>query len=355
MNDVRWEGLFLGTAIGDAIGLPREGLSRRKAQKIFGRTLKPALVVIPYWQRMMTCSDDTEHLWLTATVLLQSENNVALFEEDLARQLKIWSLALPVGAGAATLKACGKLLLGISPKYSGVYSAGNGAVMRAPVIGAYYAEDEESLIAILYASTYITHQDPKVFNGALAVALAAALLMENSELDGLEIRQCYFDKVFMHIKEGELHNHLKKAQSCLVENSTLQEYADQVGILTHKGISGYVNHTVPAVIYAWLLNFGDYEQTITDLIMLGGDTDSTAAIAGALSGITVGSVKMPQDWLLSIYNAPLTMNKLKQMSEAMARRDEMLRPKISFIAFAIRNILLLPIILLHGFRRLLPF
>jgi len=65
-----------------------------------------------------------------------------------------------------------KLLVGVSPKRAGVFSAGNGPAMRAPILGVLIA-DESQLAAFARASTRLTHIDPKAEIGALAIAFAA--------------------------------------------------------------------------------------------------------------------------------------------------------------------------------------
>ena len=62
--------------------------------------------------------------------------------------------------------------LGFSPARSGVKSAGNGAVMRAPIIGAWF-DDPDRIAPFVDASTAITHRDPRARSGALAIAIAA--------------------------------------------------------------------------------------------------------------------------------------------------------------------------------------
>ena len=49
------------------------------------------------------------------------------------------------------------------------------------------------------------------------------------------------------------------------------------------GISGYAYHTVIMAIYAWFHHRNDFHGTIESIIACGGDTDTTAAIAGALA------------------------------------------------------------------------
>ena len=103
------ESCILGTALGDAVGLPCEGLSRARQSKWFGDKT-PTL----YFGRRMV-SDDTEHTILVAQALVQSRGDAEKFERALSKGLRRWFLLLPAGAGLATIKACLKLCVGVSP------------------------------------------------------------------------------------------------------------------------------------------------------------------------------------------------------------------------------------------------
>ena len=70
-------------------------------------------------------SNDTEHACITAQAIIASGGNTAIFQQQMAWRLRFWLLGLPAGVGLATLRALVKLWLGFSPKYSGVFSAGN--------------------------------------------------------------------------------------------------------------------------------------------------------------------------------------------------------------------------------------
>jgi hypothetical protein len=63
-------------------------------------------------------------------------------------------LVLPAGVGKATAHSCIKLQLGIRPSRSGVYSAGNGPAMRAPLLGA-TMDDVSQLLEFVRASSLI--------------------------------------------------------------------------------------------------------------------------------------------------------------------------------------------------------
>lgn len=163
-------GCLLGTAVGDALGLPYEGMSRLRAQRLAGSLDRHRFLP----GRGMV-SDDTEHTCMVAQSLIESAGDDARFLGALARRLRWWLLALPAGTGLATLRAGVKLLIGVPPAASGVWSAGNGAAMRAPVIGAAYGHDRERLIRLVRASTRLTHRDPRAEHGALRRVLPQVL------------------------------------------------------------------------------------------------------------------------------------------------------------------------------------
>lgn len=352
MNNNQILGLFLGTAVGDAMGLPRENLSPKRSMKLFGKAIQPSLVVIPKLMRFSVCSDDTEHLWITADALICSQNSPELFSKFLSCNMKKWLLSFPVGAGKASLKASIKLLLGIAPDKSGVYSAGNGPAMRAPIIGAFFANNSEKLDQFLKISTIMTHTDPQAEEGAWVIAQAAALIVRANPQE-TPIEQ-FFDLVLSKIHSEQLKQALQLAKDYLIAGQSFEEYLVAMN-LDKNGISGYIGHTVPAVIYAWLYYFGDYQKGVEAVILAGGDSDTTAAILGALMGMSVEPKKdIPKEWLDGIYNAPISVQKLMQISDAVVEQNIDKIPKISWWLQWLRNIALLMIVLLHGFRRLLP-
>ena len=170
MNQKSITGCLLGTAIGDSFGLPYEGLSKQRQNKLF-----PNIKNHNFIFNKGMISDDTEHTCMVAQSLIVSAGNTSIFTKKLAFRLKWWLIGLPAGIGSATLKSIIKLWLGFPPHKSGVFSAGNGAAMRSTIIGVCYGDDIQKLRDLVRASTRLTHTDIKAEYGALAVALAAYL------------------------------------------------------------------------------------------------------------------------------------------------------------------------------------
>lgn len=160
---------LLGTAVGDSLGLPYEGLAT-------GRVLR--FMPLPLRQRMLFghgfLSDDTIQSALVLRSLIRFPDDPARFRADLAKSLRVWFLSVPPGIGLSTIKACTRLCLGSSPDRSGVRSAGNGAAMRSAVIGAFFHQDAEARMRFVEASATVTHTHPLAIQGSQLIALAAA-------------------------------------------------------------------------------------------------------------------------------------------------------------------------------------
>lgn len=302
-------------------------------------------------------SDDTEHTCLIARALIASAGDPAAFERRFARDLKRWLLLVPAGVGLATLRAALKLLVGVPPSRSGVFSAGNGPAMRAALIGVCYGNDPARLRALVRVSTRITHTDPKAEYGALAVALAAHHARQG-DLDG----ECFVRALADLLAPGdpaaaELTRLAGGAADSARRGDTTQAFAAQTLSLPN-GVSGYVYHTVPVALHAWFRHPADLRAAVQSVIACGGDTDTTGAITGALVGAGVGRAGIPAALLDNLAEWPRTVAWMERLAERLADIVEKGRPEpppaLPALGLAARNLVFLVVVLFHGLRRLLP-
>ncbi|MBS1455118.1 MAG: ADP-ribosylglycohydrolase family protein, partial [Lentisphaeria bacterium] len=126
----RVTGLLLGTAAGDSLGLPGEHLGRKRWLRRFPGPLRQRFL---FGHGMI--SDDTEHTIMAAQAVLSSGGDPESFLLSFSWRLRYWLLFLPSGCGWGTLRSVIRLWSGLSPRESGVASAGNGAAMRSAVFG----------------------------------------------------------------------------------------------------------------------------------------------------------------------------------------------------------------------------
>lgn len=273
------------------------------------------------------------------------------FERQLASHLKCWLLTCPAGVGLATLRACLKLLLGCGACRSGVYSAGNGPAMRSAILGV-MASSEEECCELVRRSTRITHTDPKAEEGAWVVAQAARLARDTSRVEPV----VFLQKMCDAIEGEELREHLGAALVSLDAGHSPRQFAEARG--WSRGISGYINHTVPAALYCWAASPTKFREVVTSAVKLGGDTDSVAAIAGAIAGANLGAEKLPEDWIKRLAEWPRTvgwMDELaRSLSACLSSNEAVTPPPMHWPITLLRNAVFATIVLGLGFRRLLP-
>ncbi|MBI3865989.1 MAG: ADP-ribosylglycohydrolase family protein [Planctomycetia bacterium] len=341
-------GSLLGTAVGDAIGLPYEGLSRRRSAQLLGEPDRHRLVL----GRGMV-SDDTEHSCMVLQALIACRGDPDRFAENFSQGLRWWILGVPAGVGFATLKAALKLWTGFLPRHSGVFSAGNGPAMRSAVLGA-AVDDVQCLQRFVRESTRITHRDPKAEYGAMAVALAAHLASRGAVVSGSE----FLVELSQVVESGagEFVTLAGKAVESADRDETTPAFAASLGL--ERGVSGYVYHTVPVALHAWLSNQHDYRTAVSEVVRCGGDTDTTAAIVGGIVGAAVGKSGIPADWLDGLWEWPRTTAWMERLAGQLSAesRTEKAAPPLRLPVYGVipRNLVFLGIVLAHGFRRLFP-
>ncbi|MFN0163574.1 MAG: ADP-ribosylglycohydrolase family protein [Burkholderiales bacterium] len=342
-------GSMLGTAVGDALGLACEGLSARRQALLF-----PSLARHGFLCGRGMISDDTEHTVMLAQSLIVAGGDETRFARDFAWRLRGWLVALPAGIGMATLRACAKLLIGIPPLRSGVVSAGNGPAMRAAVLGVACAGDVDLLKRLNRVAARITHRDPRAEEGALVVALVARLAATvDRDIGTAEM----VAKLAPHlVPDDAVWRAVAAAAASVIEEEPAADFVARLG--SRGGVSGFMLHTLPAVLHVWLRHQSDWRGGVEEIIRLGGDTDTTAAILGGIIGARVGRAGIPAALVDTLIDWPRSPAMILEVAARLAEALRLGRPlpavRSIVLAHPLRNLVFLAIVLAHGFRRLLP-
>lgn len=343
-------GSIMGTAVGDSLGLLYEGLSAKRQKKLYKDINRQK-----FFLGKGLISDDTEHTLMVAHALYHSSGDEEIFSRYLAKSLRKWIISMPLGIGFASLRACIKLLLGFSPQKSGVFSAGNGPAMRSGLIGIIYGNDIDKMKKLVRISTRITHTDPKAEIGALTVAYAAFIAGTQKTLDPSSFYEG-LKELLIDYESSEFLKIIEEVVESVNNGESTGEYVERLGL--KNGVSGYIYHTVPAVIHAWLSYKGDFRRSIVEMIECGGDTDTTAAILGGILGAGITSSEIPEDLRKNIYLFPYSKKYIENISQALDSRNKInskINIKEPFWGLSlIRNLVLIPVIVFHVIRRMLP-
>lgn len=286
---------------------------------------------------------------MVAQAFLASGGDPARFARALSWRLRFWVVGVPTGVGLATLRATIRLWLGVPPQRSGVFSAGNGPAMRAPILGVLAGDDPARLRALLEVSTRMTHTDPRALAGAAAVAWAA--FHSAQAPPGGPSSDALLASIRQEVADAEFVRLLGLAADCAAAGEDAAAFAERLGL--EQGVTGFILHTVPVAVFCWLRHPADFRAAVESAATLGGDTDTVAAIVGALAGANLGPEAIPGDWLQGLRDWPRSVAWLRRLADAAADGSAgpvgLFWPGIPF-----RNLLFAAIVLSHGVRRLLP-
>lgn len=293
-------GSILGQALGDALGFVVEAQPPEVAQVYAegwlraGRAGEWSHPQFPFGQY----SDDTQ----LARELMRSFRESGGWEPAAfaARLAELFRDRRDVGAGQGTRSAALRLLMGVSWRVAGTPApyAGNGAAMRAGPLGLLIPEGPTMCLAAREQAR-ITHLDPRCAAGAAAVARAVAIAAAAGPIDSAafleDLAACAEaddPSVAGAIRDLSAWVGLNPADAArYVHESGL----DPAHMDRWRGISAFVTPSVLWSLYAFLRSPDDYWETICTAIGVGGDTDTMAAIAGAISGARLGADALPQD------------------------------------------------------------
>jgi ADP-ribosyl-[dinitrogen reductase] hydrolase len=338
----RLVGTLLGTALGDALGLACEGMSPRAIARRFGRVDRFHLL-----GKNGFVSDDTEQAALVAQSLARHPDDVGRCVRAFRRSLLGWSWRLPWGIGWATLRSCLRIALGISP--GGVRSAGNGAAMRAAIVGAFFHDRPADRLAFGRALAEVTHRDERAVEGALYVAEVAGACVRGPQGASPATCQEVARRIVGH---PELGAALDRARKLALRGAGTAEAARVCGA------SGYVVHTLAFATFCFLRYGSEPLPALAEAISAGGDTDTIGAILGGWLGAFHGEGALPGDLIRRLHDGPFGPTHLRALAACLAQVQEggpARAPRYSPTAALVRNLALYPVILGHGFRRLVPF
>lgn len=277
--------VLLGTAVGDALGVPFE-TKLSNYEPLVAWDGKTFLGSEHHKLQPGQYSDDTQMSLMVAESLIL---NHGFNPDDLAERYVDWMVSGRArGYGKTTLLAVQNLRNGKHWSESGVPgSYGNGTAMRAAPFGVYFRNDIQSLIAIAKIDSAITHASEEAEAGAIAIALASAYAV-NGDKEGL------LDELWQLLPDSKVRSTVYSLDSLVDSPYITPEQALRV-----IGTKGDVRQTVPAALYCFL-KFDNYHDAVLASIKAGGDTDTTAAIVGALFGAKLGVQGINQELVKAV-------------------------------------------------------
>src|SRR5574337_125445 len=289
---------LVGCAIGDALGNPFE--MRPMASPLLKEWDGLFKAGGTFWKgEAGQYTDDT----LMSLALAASLVEKGGFDPDhvAANYLAWFESGNTRGIGTTTANAMVNLKMGATWEESGLVrsvdglpAGGNGTAMRASPIGLWYRNNPEKLIEVAMLDTSITHNSFEPKMGSVAVALATAMLA-NGTADPWTVSY----EVSDILSDSEVKSKIELAQKWLSQGTPLETVHFEA--LAEIGTSGYVPETVGAAFYC-LGATSNFKDAVVLAVKAGGDTDTTAAIVGALAGTYYGLDEIPSEYKDNVEN-----------------------------------------------------
>lgn len=285
---LKFLGCMVGTAIGDALGAGWEGGEMFKSEDIASLTERLGQLIY---------TDDTHMTIGIAKSLIESkgfngEHMAQTFIKNYeAEPWRGYGPGPPrifrmIKSGEAWYSAANRLYRG--------GSFGNGSAMRVAPVGLLYSHNLEKLREIAYQSSSITHSHELGKEGAALQAYAVALALNmypDKDID---------KEAFLFRLQNFIQNQLYKEKIAQIRELLGEQ--DRAKVVATLGNGIEAPKSVPTAIYCFLRQPQSYKDTVIYAISLGGDTDTIAAMAGAISGAYLGKEAIPLEWQAKLEN-----------------------------------------------------
>lgn len=286
-NLKKFQGCLLGLAIGDAMGMPFEGWRPHWIRRKVGNRLDTFLPAPRRRLKPGMWTDDTKMALHLAESIVRCKGRIV--GDDVARSYLAWFMSGDLrGIGGATLQSMTRLNEAVPWDESGKtgsYAAGNGTAMRTAPIGLADCADLDHLREDSRIDAIITHNNEEAIAGSRAVNFFIA---RGVTAGRTKPTLSLIDEAIEFIGPCKLADRLAKAKLFLKENLPAET------ALSRLGTSGYVVETVASAVFCFLRTPGDFVKTVSTSILAGGDTDTTGAVAGAISGAWNGTTGIPK-------------------------------------------------------------
>lgn len=298
----KFRGALLGVAVGDALGAPVEGFDGESARRFYEER---------GWKMVSgKYTDDTEMTIGVAESLIACKGfNGAHLAQQFLRNYNESR-----GYGPGTREVLKMLSEGVGWKeasrkiFGGEGSYGNGAAMRIAPVGLLYHENAEKLREVAFKVSEITHAHELAKEGAALLAFAVALACrygcnrytvsaEEEEEEAEETKREMLRSLHAFARHRIYKEKLARIEALLHAKEDEEEARKRAVSELGNGEAAF--NSVPTAIFSFLRSH-DFRESIVFAISLGGDTDTIAAMTGAVSGAFYGERSIPREWLESL-------------------------------------------------------
>lgn len=279
-------GTIFGQAIGDALGLGTEFMSKKEVREKYPDGLKEYSQIIRDYHRAKfqpgSWSDDTDMMLCIANAIIEDKG---INLHTIARNFKQWVYAPETrGVGQTTLKVLSIAEYVEKPhqvaeliwRMTRTKNAANGSVMRTAIIGL----KKENVAQTAEDVCKLTHFDPRCVGSCVIVSeIINHLIWHDEQLSYSQIMTIgnKYDKSIAEYIDKAYYNGIESLE--LDEPSSI----------------GYTLKALGSALWC-LFHANNFEEGLLRVVNEGGDADTNAAVACAMLGAKFGYTSIPQKY-----------------------------------------------------------
>lgn len=326
----RARGALVGLAIGDALGMPTQMLSRERIRQLIGTLTgfvpAPAENEISSGTAAGRVTDDTDQAIIVGSLLVEGRGRID--HQELASRLIAWQETMKqVGSadllGPSTRRALEAVRSGVPAGESGRWGDTNGAAMRVAPVGIAVPPDPLDQLADVVADVGRVTHDTSVANaGAAAVAAAVSAGVDgaDSELAALTgIAAARLGASRGHYVAGaDVAARISWARDLMKDAAG--DPLDLVYSVVGTGVA--TQEAVPAAFALARLYSADPWQACLAAAGLGGDSDTVAAMTGAMLGACHGMSAFPDTAIDTLLAANPGIGLVELADQLLRLRDQ---------------------------------
>jgi ADP-ribosylglycohydrolase len=296
-------GALTGLAVGDALGMPTQGMRRADIladyDPITGLMAAGPRQVIAAGMPAGAVTDDTEQALLLARLLIAGDGRIDPLA--FAAALVSWEQAMAAKGsldllGPSTREAVRALAAGVATAEAGRRGATNGAAMRiAPVGVATPPQPLPALVDAVVEASMVTHNTSIGLAAAAAVGAAVSAGVEGgSRTEAIELAIAAADHAAGRghwVPGGQIGPRIAWVTKHLARLPPAS-WADELDAVVGTSVAAQESVTAAFGILAVVPSAWD---AVCLAASAGGDTDTIAAIVGAVAGAADGMSAWPPD------------------------------------------------------------
>ena len=279
------KGLIFGQAIGDALGLASEFMTKEEVKDFYPNGICSYNDIIKdrhrnLWQTGKWTDDTDQMLCILDSIVEQQTINL----KDIANRFVKWKQTEGIGIGRHTLNILSigdyvenpfkvsELIWNMSRKEN----ASNGAIMRTAILGCWNYADWVQIKSNTENVCKLTHYDSRCIGSCVIITYIVHKCLTNQDVlkpDLIMLANEYDSRIVEYIE--------------LAYKNSIDMLA-----LDEKGKIGYTLKTMSAALWAYN-HSTDFYTGLRTIMEQGGDADTNGALTGALLGMKFGFSSLP--------------------------------------------------------------